>query len=106
MKSKRANLTSLVSMWYPHADVDTLKDLTYFRGWMFLVDDALDKVCGPDPEKVRAFDGFCNDTVVYMEASLGLQPSGEGKPTKTLAPGVDSFQKTAEALCARYAPGE
>jgi len=99
-KLKAADLPLFVSAWFPHASVDILRDLTYFTGWMFLVDDQLDQLSGPDEASAAAFKALTRDTITYIEHSLGVKPSN--RPLEELYPGVESFKETGEALCRRY----
>ena len=36
-KLKMANVSFLLSSWYPYADAQTLEDMAYFLCWMYLV---------------------------------------------------------------------
>jgi hypothetical protein len=99
-KLKAADLPLFVSAWFPYASDDILRDLTYFTGWMFLVDDQLDQLSGPDEASAAAFKALTSDTITYIEHSLGVKPSN--RPLNELYPGVESFKETGEALCKRY----
>ena len=45
VKLKKANLSLLIASWYPFSSAETLKEITYFVCWMYMVDDAIiDKV--------------------------------------------------------------
>src|SRR5277367_1234054 len=99
-KLKAADLPLFVSAWFPYASIDILRDLTYFTGWMFLVDDQLDQLSGPDEASAAAFKALARDTIIYIEHSLGVKPSN--RPLEELYPGVESFKETGEALCKRY----
>jgi hypothetical protein len=104
MKLKKANLALLLSSWYPYADAKTLQDLTYFVGWMFLIDDEIDKVSGPSIDDAEAFQALHHDTISFVERSLGLQASSQ--PVASPNATIDSFRAVGEALCARYAVGK
>ena len=57
MKLKRANLALLIASWYPLASAETLKEITFFVCWMYVVDDAIiDKVSWPGHDNATAFD--------------------------------------------------
>lgn len=99
-KLRKADLPFFVSAWFPYASTEILHDLTYFVGWMFLVDDQLDQLAGPSPEDAEAFAALTRDTIIYIEQSLGEQT--QSQPLRPLYPGVESFRETGEALCARY----
>ncbi|KAK4993887.1 hypothetical protein LTR66_005301 [Elasticomyces elasticus] len=98
-KLKRADLGHLVSRWFPTAELDVLLDLTYFVGWMYLVDDQIDQLAG-SREHAEDFRAMADDTITYAEQLLGLR--SKNKPVTALHPGVYSFQRTAEALRDRY----
>lgn len=102
-KLGKADLPFFVSAWFPYASVDILRDLTYFVGWMFLVDDQLDQLAGPSPEDAEAFAALTCDTIAYIEQSLGVQT--QSQLLTSLYPGVESFRETGEALCTRYNVG-
>jgi hypothetical protein len=55
-KLKRANLALLIASWYPFPPAETLKEITYFVCWMYMVDDAIiDKVSWAGLDNVAAF---------------------------------------------------
>jgi hypothetical protein len=104
-KLKRANLALLVPMWFPNADAEALRVLTYFIGWMFLVDDEMDQALGSSPEEVKAFQELHLGTVTFVQQCLGLRDPEKpvvSSPYKT----VESFRVVGEELCKRYSVGK
>ena len=103
-KLKSQDLATLVAVWYPFAAKEELLDLTYFVGWMFLVDDEIDQVSGPTSEDRTKFESLVRDTTDFVEYALGLKR--EGEELEDLYPGVDSFRRSGDALRASYTLGE
>ena len=103
MKLKRANLALLIASWYPLASAETLKEITFFVCWMYVVDDAIiDKVSWPGHDNATAFDMAFHELNEFLTASLRLDDDmGKSIPASTI-PAINSFAGIGEALCRKY----
>jgi hypothetical protein len=103
MKLKRANLALLIASWYPPASEETLKEITYFVCWMYVVDDAIiDKVSWPGHDNATAFDTAFHELNEFLTASLRLDGDMQKPiPISTIA-AINSFASIGEALCRKY----
>ena len=103
MKLKRANLPLLIASWYPFSLADTLKEITYFVCWMYMVDDAIiDKVSWPGLDNAAAFEAAYNNLMEFVYKSLKLDGDAEkAQPQSTIA-AIDSFRHIGEKLCEKY----
>ena len=103
MKLKRANLALLIASWYPQASAETLKEITYFVCWMYVVDDAIiDKVSWPGYDNAAAFDIAFHELNEFLGASLRLDGDMQKQIPGSTIPAIDSFAGIGEALCRKY----
>ena len=103
MKLKKANLPLVIASWYPSSSADTLKEITYFVCWMYMVDDAIiDKVSWPGLDNAAAFEEAYNTMMDFVYKSLKLDGDMEKpQPHSTIA-AIDSFRHLGETLCDKY----
>ena len=67
MKLKRAHLSLLIESWCPSASAQRLKAITYFVGWMYVIDDAvIDKVSWPGLDNAAAFDAAYQELMAFV----------------------------------------
>ena len=103
MKLKRANLGLLIASWYPFASAQTLKDITYFVCWMYVVDDAVvDKVSWPGSDNEKAFEAAYNDIMTFVGSSLEITEHTTGHNPHSTIEAVSSFAPIARVLCRSY----
>lgn len=105
-KLKRANLDFLLAVWFPYASEQALKDLTYFCGWMFLVDDEIDGVSGPGFDNEKAFAALYRGTLGFVERSLDLGGQVSKEDLRCANATAESFGRIGEALCEKYSVGQ
>lgn len=105
-KLKRANLDFLLAVWFPYASEQALKDLTYFCGWMFLVDDEIDGVSGPGFDNEKAFAALYRGTLGFVERSLDLGGQVSEEDLRCANATAESFGRIGEALCEQYSVGQ
>ena len=103
MKLKRANLGLLIASWYPFASAQTLKDITYFVCWMYVVDDAVvDKVSWPGSDNEKAFEAAHNDIMAFVGSSLKVAGYTPDQTPHSTIEAVSSFAPIARVLCRGY----
>ena len=103
-KLKRANLALLIASWYPFASTQTLKDITYFVCWMYVVDDAIiDKVSWPGLDNEAAFEAAYEEILDFVSRSLNLseKPQVDEKPHSRIE-AINSFAGIGFVLCQEY----
>lgn len=93
-----------MAAWFPYADEETLRQLAYFVGWMFLIDDEIDQVSGPNIDDPEAFEKLHDDTLEFVRRSLELD--GQSQPPTAENPTIESFRFFGEALCERCTVGK
>lgn len=101
-KLKNAQLNWLLSGWFPYTDDASLKHLTSFVGWMFLIDDEIDQVSKPGADNEKAFDNLYDNTLSFLGQSLGLPTERSIEPTRV---SVKSFEAVGKAIRERYTAG-
>ena len=102
-KLKMANVSYLLSSWYPYADAQTLEDMAYFLCWMYLVDDTIiDEYSRPGQDNAEIFDKHLTELLEFCHTSLGLDPDPNKPQPTSDHPAIDSFRGTGAALCRRY----
>jgi len=103
MKLKRANLSLLIASWYPFSPAETLKEITYFTCWMYMVDDAIiDKVSWPGLDNAAAFEAAYNNLMDFVYKSLKLDGHAEKPQPQSTIAAIDSFRYLGEILCEKY----
>jgi hypothetical protein len=103
MKLKKANLSLLIASWYPFSSAETLKEITYFVCWMYMVDDAIiDKVSWPGLDNAAAFEEAYNTLMDFVYKSLKLDGDVEKPQPQSTIAAIDSFRHLGEKLCDKY----
>ncbi|KAL1306968.1 hypothetical protein AAFC00_005603 [Neodothiora populina] len=102
MKLKKANLDYLLSVWFPYSSEEKLIDLTYFCGWMFLVDDEIDAMSMPNHFDQDAFAALYRETLEVVQQSLKLGDTAHAEDRKSVSPTAESFRRIGSALCRSY----
>ncbi|PBP28882.1 terpenoid synthase [Diplocarpon rosae] len=76
-KLKKADFALFASNWWPHADFDQLRIVTYLAIWLFLWDDVLDEPTGEYADNFEAAQRYRKETVQFLADTLGLSISKE-----------------------------
>lgn len=102
-KLKNANLPLLIASWYPFSDAETLKQITYFVSWMYVIDDAIiDKISWPGLDNATAFDAAYAELMDFVFRSLDLDDVVKNEQPKSSVPAIDSFRLIGQILCEKY----
>lgn len=99
-KLRRADIGHLVSVWFPYATEETLIEVTYFVGWMYLIDDELDGLSNPEGQP--GFKSLIDNTIAFFENEENVDNGAFDRIKKEGYEGVESFEKTGIALRKRY----
>lgn len=103
MKLKKANLPLLISSWFPFASAQTLKDITYFVCWMYMVDDAvIDNLSWPGLDNEAAFKAAYQELMDFVAKSLKLDGDMSKPQPHSTVPAIDCFRGIGEVLCKKY----
>ncbi|KAJ6572083.1 terpene synthase family protein [Mycena capillaripes] len=96
MRLTKAQLSQLISGWYPWASKERLEALTSFQAWMFIVDDTVDHYSIVSRFNAGGLRKILDESLDFVERSLGLR--GGPTPDYTEADAVTSFAEVARAL--------
>lgn len=98
-KLKTQQLDWLLAGWYPWADDETLRQLTSFVCWMFLIDDEYDEVSKPGADNEEAFGELYDSAMAFVEQSLDLPVEKDFEPTKASARSFEVVGKAMREKC-------
>ncbi len=83
--------------WWPHADFNELRIVTFLAIWLFLWDDALDEPTGEYADNFEAAQLYREETVQFLADTLGLSTSKEISTVVTYSL-FDSFKDFGQQL--------
>lgn len=97
---EEADFATFVSLWWPKASLERLVILAYLVIWIFTWDDEIDEPTGKFWEDLRGAGEFQNQTLQFVEHSLGVSDSlpSNGKLNKV----IQSFDVIGGELRACY----
>lgn len=103
LKLRNANLSLLIASWYPFSTAETLKEITYFVCWMYMIDDAIiDKVSWPGLDNAAAFEAAYNNLMDFVYESLNLDGETEKPQPQSDIAAIDSFHFLGDILRKKY----
>lgn len=104
-KLKSADFALFASNWWPKAEFNELRIVTFLAIWLFLWDDELDEPTGVHADNFETAERYRDETVQFLENSLGLGSSQEEPPTASHAT-IDSFREIGQKLKVAYTVGK
>jgi hypothetical protein len=103
-KLKTADFALFASSWWPHAEFQELRILTFLAMWLFLWDDELDEPTGQYTDNFEAAQMYREETVHFIECCLGL--GSEKKAPVSSHPMIESFRVIGDQLRVAYTIGK
>ncbi|KAL2061942.1 hypothetical protein VTL71DRAFT_7320 [Oculimacula yallundae] len=96
-KLKAADFALFASNWWPTADLDELRIVTFLAIWLFLWDDALDEPTGEHADNFETAQLYRAETEKFLAGCLGLTTSKEASAVVTISV-LDSLRGLGDHL--------
>jgi hypothetical protein len=100
---KKADFALVAASVWPRAAWDEYLILTYLCIWLFVWDDEIDMPVGPLSSDFRAAQSFRNETVSFIESSLGFGEKGVSPKSRNAT--INSFGAISSPLRKIYTKG-
>jgi len=101
---KAADFALFGSSWWPQAEFEELRILTFLVIWLFTWDDEIDEPTGSCADDFEATQVYRLSTIKFVEHCLGLGTT-EVPPVPSNSI-IESFRDIGEQFCDAYTLGE
>lgn len=102
-KLKKADFGMITGVWWPEADWEEYRILTYFIMWLFIWDDLFEIKISEPSAGSQAAEEYRKETVLYVQQCLGFGSCSVNIP---MNPIISSFDVIGEAIMLAYNYGE